>query len=240
MSTLADVASPRPPRKRSPPSFLTSLRTLVGLKGLSYTEAIAAIWFFLDAFTHLFIEGLYLWFAVQHGGAEHSNNPLAFVWREYGRADKRWMHYADVEVLAVEFPTVFLMGPGALLCLYGILRRSAFRDLAIAVVCVVELIGGWYTFAGPWANAYFHPHVPSPLDTSSPWLFYVLLVFMNIVWVIVPGILLWDAGANIIARAAPGSRVRPASSPFFTYEIIAGLLGAYSVLVPTALLLAQR
>ena len=142
------------------------------------------------------------------------------------------------QVLAVEFPTVFLMGPGALFCLWATLRRSTWKNVAIVLVSWCEIIGGWYTFAGPWLNEWLHPGFKSPLDTSSPWLFYVLLVFMNIVWVVVPLILLVDASILIAARAAPDA---PApSQPYHTYTLVALFLVAYSILVPVALLMAQR
>ena len=205
---------------------------------LTPVELLVAAWFALDAFTHICIEGLYLFLALQPGGAERSTNPLAFIWREYGRADRRWMQYADAEVLAVEFPTVLLMGPGALLCLYATLYRTQWKNLAIVLVSWCEIIGGWYTFASCFTNAAYKPELPSPLDTSSPWLFWVLLVFMNVVWVVVPGVLLFDAGSLIVARTAASSTVAP-SAKLGTYVVIALFLAAYSVLVPVALLMAQ-
>jgi alpha-1,2-mannosyltransferase len=208
------------------------------LSHLSSVEMLLCVWFALDAMTHFFIEGLYLFFALQPGGAEKSSNPLALIWREYGRADSRWMKYGDAEVLAVEFPTVLLMGPGALFCLWAIYKRSQWKHISIALVSWCEIIGGWYTFAGPWINEALHPEkYTSPLDTSSPWLFWVLLVFMNIVWVVVPAILLVDASILIAHRALPTAE--PPSRPYHTYTLIALFLVAYSVLVPVALVLAQ-
>ena len=66
-------------------------QALVGLGALSGPEALVAVWFALDTFTHFVIEGLYLFFALQDGGAEKSTSVAAFIWREYGKADARWM-----------------------------------------------------------------------------------------------------------------------------------------------------
>ena len=134
-----------------------------GLGHLTAEEALVFAWFALDAWTHFVIEGLYLFFAVTErasaansGGAEHSKNPLAFIWREYGRADRRWMTYADPDVMAVELPTVLLMGPGALLCAWATLHRKEWKHVAIILVSWCEIIGGWYTFASTWIKHYFH------------------------------------------------------------------------------------
>jgi len=133
---------------------------LAGLGGYSFPEQMVIIWFALDAWTHFVIEGLYLFFALQPGGAQKSSNPLAFIWREYGRADSRWMTYGNPDVLAVEFPTVFLMGPGALFCLYAALKRSAWKHVAIIVVSWCEIIGA-RTRRGS------HPHRP-PTFSNPP------------------------------------------------------------------------
>ena len=203
----------------------------------SIAELIVMQWFAIDAFTHFFIEGLYIYFAVT-GSAEKSTSPLAFLWREYGRADKRWMTHADAAVMSVEIPTVFLMGPGALLCLYATIKRSNWKHIAIILVSWCEIIGGWYTFAPVWINDLFHPKVPSPLDMSSPWLFWVLLVFMNGVWVIVPLILLYDA--CVLSIANKSASAPPPSEKYGTYKAIGATIALYSILVPIALYLAKK
>lgn len=205
---------------------------------LSFADKVSAVWFSLDAFTHLTIEALYLYFAFT-GGANDSKSPLAFVWREYGRADSRWATPLDPEVVSVELPTVLLMGPGALLCLYAILNRKAWRNLAVAVVCIIEIIGGWYTFAPDWVRVYAGG--ATSLSTADPWLFWVLLVFMNGLWVLVPGILLYDACVRIVDACdkakTEGSDAVPSGAG--AYWLIAASLVAYSVLIPVALINAK-
>lgn len=206
----------------------------------SWVDKVSIVWFGLDAFTHLTIELLYLFFAIQPGGARKSSNPLAFVWREYGRADNRWDTYLDPEVMSVELPTVLLMGPGALLCLYGILNRKAWRNIAVAIVCVVELIGGWYTFAPDWIRIWGGGK--TSLSTADPYLFWILLVFMNGLWVVVPAILLYDAYMRIVDACdkAKTEAIETVPSGVSSYTLIAALLVSYSVLVPLALLMADR
>ena len=185
-SAAAAAAAPAAAAAAAASSPWASLRALAahaqaaaGLGKLSPEEALVFAWFALDAWTHFVIEGLYLFFALQTGGAEKSPNPLAFVWREYGKADSRWMTYADPDVMAVELPTVLLMGPGALLCAYATLARKDWKHVAVILVSWCEIIGGWYTFAGPWVKHFLHstPWSDSALKGSAanPYIFWVLL-----------------------------------------------------------------
>lgn len=163
------------------------------------------------------------------------------VWREYGRADNRWDTYMDPEVVSVELPTVLLMGPGALLCLYGIAYNKAWRNLAVVIVSLTEIIGGWYTFAPDWVRQ--ATTGATSLSTSDPYLFWILLVFMNGLWVIVPGILLYDACVRIVTACDKAKTEavdgKPASGEG-AYKLIALLLVAYSILIPIALIGAQK
>jgi len=63
---------------------------LAPTRALNFVEWIALIWFTLDAFTHLSIEFLYVFFTWTANGAKNSSSPLADVWKLYGKADARW------------------------------------------------------------------------------------------------------------------------------------------------------
>lgn len=66
----------------------SSSRTSIA--NFSWSDQVTLVWFLLDAFTHLSIEALYLYFATMvPGGAKASSSPLAFIWKEYGKADER-------------------------------------------------------------------------------------------------------------------------------------------------------
>jgi len=201
---------------------------------LPWPDKVSAGWFLIDAVTHLFIEGSYLYFAHQRGGAQESQNPLSFIWKTYGKADLRWMLERDPAVLAVEYPTVFLMGPCALLMVYGIVNKAAWRHLLCVIVCVIELIGGWYTFAPEWFTG-------SPaLDTSSFVYLYVYLAFMNLLWVWVPLILLIDSSKSIIqACEISKASTRPNMIASWWFDVIFYSVALYSVLVPACLLFAS-
>lgn len=56
--------------------------------------------------------------------AEKSSSPFALVWREYGKADKRWA-VRDPTVISLEILTVVLGGPAAAAMLYAIAKCVA-------------------------------------------------------------------------------------------------------------------
>jgi len=61
----------------------------------------------------------------------------------------------------------------------------------IIVLCTAELYGGWMTFCPEWL-------IGSPaLNTSNVLHFWVYLVFMNVLWVVLPVWLMFDAYTHI-------------------------------------------
>jgi hypothetical protein len=56
---------------------------------------------------------------------------------------------------------------------------------------VCELYGGWMTFFPEWL-------IGSPNLNTNSWLyFWVYLVFFNGVWVLIPGLLLWQSWVEL-------------------------------------------
>ena len=104
-------------------------------QALSFVRQISIVWFVLDAFTHLSMELSYVLLTYLYNGASRAPAwlaPLSFIWREYGRADARWAAY-DPTVLSLELLTVFIAGPLAAACAYGVLRRAPWRHVAVVV-----------------------------------------------------------------------------------------------------------
>ena len=56
----------------------------------AHQDKFLLLWFVIDAFTHLFVEGSYLLLAFL-GGANSfdSSNPAVLMWKEYAKADAR-------------------------------------------------------------------------------------------------------------------------------------------------------
>jgi hypothetical protein len=201
-----------------------------------FTEKVALVWFILDAFTHLSLELAYVVVTLLYGGANSApaDNVFANVWRIYGKADARWSTY-DSTILSMEVLTVFVAGPMALLCVYGLLNKKSWTQLMIAIVSALELYGGFMTFGPEWLARPANPNL-----TNDPYMLWIFLFFMNALWVWVPAILLFDSCVkinNALVKAKIDKDVSPPSSAAFgTYEFIAFTLVLYAVLVPYAVM----
>lgn len=155
---------------------------------LQYHEAVILVWYILDAITHLTIELGYVFLALT-STANHTDNFLGHIWREYGRADSRWAR-RDVNVISVEIATV-IVGILCLFQIYAVATRQSWRHPLQIIICTAELYGGWMTFVPEWIDG-------SPnLNGSSFELLWIYLVFMNGLWVLVPLILLWESFSKI-------------------------------------------
>lgn len=65
------------------------------------------------------------------------------------------------------------------------------RHFVQIALCVCELYGGWMTFFPDWLMG-------SPNLNTRNWLyFWVYLVFFNSVWVLFPGLLLWQSWVEL-------------------------------------------
>jgi len=188
------------------PNFIQALYNK--FLSFSFTDRITLIWFMIDAMTHLIMEASFLYFATQAGGAMHENNknnPMAKIWQLYAEADDRWGAYYDPAIVAVEYPTVFFAGIGALFCIYGIINHCSWRHLLIVLISATEFIGNWYTFAPDVFEVQGGRRQESAMKncwnsdgTLNFKLFWIYIIFMNGLWVVVPLVLLWDSGKRII------------------------------------------
>ncbi|KAH9950655.1 Emopamil-binding protein [Amylocystis lapponica] len=148
------------------------------------------IWLAFDAMIHFTFEGSFLYLSVFGRQANTSVGPFAEMWKEYARADARW-GFADPTVVSLELLTVLGAGP---LCCY-ILKKLAQDDPArhywIVVLSTAEIYGGWMTFCPEWLTG-------SPnLNTSNVLHFWIYLVFMNVIWVVIPLWLMVDSYGHI-------------------------------------------
>jgi EXPERA (EXPanded EBP superfamily) len=206
-------------------------------KPLSFSEKITAVWYALDACTHLTMELSYVLLTWFYNGARNFDGLASVIWKEYGKADARWENY-DTNVLSLEILTVFIMGPLALACLYGTLKRSPWRHVAQIVICACELYGGFMTFAPEWLSR----PVANPNLSNRPLHVCCHLFFFNFLWVLVPLILLWDS-CVVLTRAAATANIskiahhEPPSGNGW-HKVIAFSLVLYVLLVPGVLVYA--
>ncbi|XP_006879569.1 PREDICTED: emopamil-binding protein-like [Elephantulus edwardii] len=158
-------------------------------RGRGAADRWALAWLCYDALVHFVLEGAFVYLALV-GNVADSEGVLASLWKEYGKADARWLYF-DPNIVAVELITVFLDGSLALLLIYAIVKEKYYRHFLQVTLCVCELYGGWMTFSPDWL-------VGSPNLNTKNWLyFWVYLVFFNGVWVLVPTLLLCQSWTGL-------------------------------------------
>lgn len=217
-------------------------------KRIEFHEILVLAWYIIDAMTHLTIELAYVVLALTTT-AEKSDSFMGWLWREYSRADARWA-VRDPNVISLELLTVFI----GILCLFqvrGVLCRESWRHPLQMVICTAELYGGWMTFCPEWVQG-------SPnLNGQDPILLWIYLVFMNGLWVVIPGLLLWDSFVRLSFAADSSSshfhelkvttgKGAPARIVEFKYSVPsrtmwyagAATILAYCILVPAVLFTA--
>ncbi|XP_028834675.1 emopamil-binding protein-like [Denticeps clupeoides] len=154
-------------------------------KKCSTVDRWVIVWLFYDAIVHVTLEGPFVYMSLV-GTVAASDSPVAELWKEYGKADERWLH-SDPTIVSIELLTVTLDGFLALLLAYAIVKDEHYRHFVQITLCVCELYGGWMTFCPDWL-------VGSPSLNTSNWLYlWVYLMFFNGIWVVVPGLLLWQS-----------------------------------------------
>nr|XP_032800484.1 emopamil-binding protein-like [Petromyzon marinus] len=182
-------------------------RVVGGRWQLPPAERWVVAWLLYDAVVHITLEGPFVCISLVSSVAE-SDSVHSMLWKEYGRADSRWLH-SDPTVVALEILTVAVAGPLALLLVFAIVQDKHYRHFVQVCLCVCELYGGWMTFAPEWLAG------SASLRTDSPDLLWLYLVFFNGLWVLLPIVLLaqsWGALAVAhrprVAKAAGGKRKR--------------------------------
>lgn len=140
------------------------------------------LWLFYDVIVHLTLEGPFVYMSLG-GTVETSEGPLAELWKEYSKADSRWL-VSDPTIVSIEILTVVLDSLLGVLLIHAVLQDKYYRHFLQITLCVCELYGGWMTFCPDWL-------LGSPHLNTSNWLYlWVYLVFFNGVWVLVPVLLL--------------------------------------------------
>ncbi|RMZ83104.1 hypothetical protein DV738_g1226, partial [Chaetothyriales sp. CBS 135597] len=135
-------------------------------------------------------------------GPSYGHGPMARLWQEYAKADKRWGG-ADLNVISLEILTCFLMAPLAVFVCYQISRAMNASDehsksvakarlwFTAIFIATSELYGGFMTFAPEWLSG------NTMLTTDDPVFFWLHLVFFNTIWVYIPFWVLFEAYREI-------------------------------------------
>lgn len=158
-------------------------------KNLPRVEKWIIAWLVFDALIHFTLEGPFVFWSLVSTVAK-SNHWTAEVWKEYGKADSRWLH-SDPTIVSLEILTVVVDGTLCLLLVYAIVAQRFYRHILQLILCVCELYGGWMTFCPEWLTG------SKALDTSN-WVFlWLYLFFFNTLWVVIPFALVFHTWVDI-------------------------------------------
>lgn len=150
---------------------------------LGIWRRMALCWFAVCAFIHLVIEG---WFSLYHDILLEDQAFLSQLWKEYSIGDSRYI-LNDNFIISMETITACLWGPLSLWAVIAFLRQQPFRFVLQLVVSVGQIYGDVLYFLTEQKDGFQHGELGHPLY------FWFYFVFMNGIWVVIPGVLVLDS-----------------------------------------------
>lgn len=163
----------------------------IGGKKLSRADFWVLVWLVFDVLIHLTLEGPFVVISLI-GTVLKSNHFTALVWKEYAKADIRW-GVSDPTIVSLEILTVTVVELFAVILIYAVIKSKPYRHFLQICLCVCELYGGWMTFCPEWLTGNVN------LKTDNFLHLWVYLVFFNMLWVIIPLLLLWQSWTTLIS-----------------------------------------
>ncbi|XP_075594885.1 3-beta-hydroxysteroid-Delta(8),Delta(7)-isomerase [Balearica regulorum gibbericeps] len=168
-----------------------------GVASRSPARRLALGWFLMCAGIHGILEG---YFSLRHRELPAATGLLADVWKEYAKADSRYMTSDDFTV-AMETVTAWAWGPLSFLTFLAFLRHHPTRYILQLLVSLGQLYGDVLYFATEARAGWSHSD-PRPLY------FWGYFVGLNGLWVLVPAALLADACRHLAAAQRALDRPR--------------------------------
>ncbi|KAG8585075.1 hypothetical protein GDO81_004884 [Engystomops pustulosus] len=110
-------------------------------KRCSGTDRWLLVWLFYDAIVHFTLEGPFVYLSLV-GTVATSEGALASLWKEYGKADERWLH-SDPTIVSLEILTVVVDGLLAVVLAYAIIKDKYYRHFIQITLCVFFFNGIW-------------------------------------------------------------------------------------------------
>ncbi|OQU86562.1 probable 3-beta-hydroxysteroid-Delta(8),Delta(7)-isomerase [Sorghum bicolor] len=144
-------------------------------RGLSKTDRLLMCWWAFTGLTHIFIEGPFVFTP----GFFRKENPnyLDEVWKEYSKADSRYVA-RDPAIVTVEGSTAVLGGPASLLAVYAIASHKSYSHILQFTVCMGHLYGGLVYFITAYLDGFNF--------WISPFYFWAYFISANSFWVWIP------------------------------------------------------
>ncbi|KAM6976698.1 3-beta-hydroxysteroid-Delta(8),Delta(7)-isomerase [Aplochiton taeniatus] len=214
METTATVPHPYWPRDLSIPSYVANDRSmseilvflfsvsgallvatwvLTGREGaggkLGGWRRLALCWFAVCGFIHGVIEG---WFSLYYEIIPADQSFLSQLWKEYSKGDSRYV-IADNFTVCMETVTAWLWGPFSVWTVFAFLTKRSYRFVLQLIVSLGQLYGAVLYFYTEHRDGYAHSELGHPVY------FWFYFVFMNVLWIVIPLMLLADAWTHLSA-----------------------------------------
>lgn len=162
-------------------------------------EKLTFVWLVITSLVHMVVEGAYVLHQDCYTNKDH-NMFLLELWKEYGKADSRYM-VSDPFIVAVEGATSMAVGPLCLMAAGLVLFRSEWRWNAVLLVSVCQIYGTVLYFLTSHLDKHMYTR-------EEPLYFWFLFVGMNTLWVVIPGICTLYAFTQV-ARAVRAVEGKP-------------------------------
>lgn len=156
-------------------------------------------WFAVCGFIHLVIEG---WFSLYHADLLGDQAILSQLWKEYAKGDSRYI-LNDNFMICMETVTAYLWGPLSLWVVIAFLRHQPLRFVLQLVVSMGQVYGDVLYFLTEYRDGFQHGELGHPLY------FWFYFVFLNSLWLVVPGLLILDS----IKQLAHAQSILDAKAP---------------------------
>lgn len=123
-------------------------------------------------------------------------NPPPSPGKEYAKADSRYAA-RDAFTIVMEGVTAFFVGPLCLAAAWAYTAAAPWRHLAALVASVCQLYGDALYFGTAAFDGMAHTR-------GEPLYFWFYFVVLNGVWVVLPGVVAWHAGREIVGACGGG------------------------------------
>ncbi len=115
------------------------------------------------------------------------------IWSLYGVADRRYLN-ADSFILVLEWVTATVGGALNFYVVVQALRRRLQRaTVALLIVSVMEVYGTLMYLGSEYFTGFANVHTASAVDT------WVKFVGMNLLWVVFPGVFIYESVRYLVA-----------------------------------------
>lgn len=168
-------------------AFLIATWLITGRQGaggrLGAGRRLALCWFAVCGFIHCIIEG---WFSLYYDIIPADQSFLSQLWKEYSKGDSRYA-IADNFTVCMETVTAWLWGPFSFWTVFAFLTNKPYRFVLQLIVSLGQLYGAVLYFYTEHRNGYAHSELGHPIY------FWFYFVFMNMLWIIIPLLLIIDS-----------------------------------------------